>query len=312
VKFTLLPPSEQIRPYAWDAAYMRAHLSWRFEVPLTAHLDAEALEGWASQQAEPILSLRKESLETPTLRSLGSIVGHELTQGTGVAWITGFSEFSENTLRLIFLKIGLELGNTIDTYGRLYDVNDSGLSYRDKAIPVSQTRESTTMHTDSSNKDVHPNIIGLCCARQAKIGGDSRLASAAYIHELMRREVPDLLPLLYQSFVRDVVTPNSDRDLASVAMNRFPIFSFNEQLAIRYMRYWIEMGHQRIGEPLQPDVIRSFDYLDQLLMDPVNVLTFRMLPGDIVLINNRSILHDRSAYQDNPNSPRLLFRLWLD
>ena len=34
-------------------------------------------------------------------------------------------------------------------------------------------------------------------------------------------------------------------------------------------------------------------------------------PGDIQLISNHVILHARTAYEDDPDAPRHLLRLWL-
>jgi alpha-ketoglutarate-dependent taurine dioxygenase len=308
----MLPASELIKPFAWDAGRMQRHKSWRFVAASNVSQDIDALVAWASQQPDPIGVLQKEAVPTPVLTQLGSSLAHELDHGSGVAWVRGFAGVSEQALRLVFLKIGLELGATIDTYGRLYDVTDSGESYRDKPIPVSQTRESTGMHTDSSNRDTHPRIIGLGCVRQAKQGGKSRVVSAAHVHELMREQAPALLEMLYGDFVRDLVTPNSRRDLARLAANCFPIFSYDHKPVIRYMRYWIEKGHERLGEPLSIDVIRAFDCLDTLLADPKNILFFRMEPGDLLFIDNTTILHDRDAYVDDQDAPRLLLRLWLD
>ncbi len=96
-----------------------------------------------------------------------------------------------------YLALGLELGRTIATYGRLYDVIDTGASYTDKSVPMSQTRESTGMHTDSSGKNVCPRVIGPLCIRAAPRGGDSRVVSAAEVHERLRGRSPALLERLY-------------------------------------------------------------------------------------------------------------------
>jgi alpha-ketoglutarate-dependent taurine dioxygenase len=168
------------------------------------------------------------------------------------------------------------------------------------------------MHTDSSGKRVWPSIVGLACVRQAPVGGGSRLVSAAQAHETLRREHPELLARLYDGFLRDIVTPGSARTPADVAANRFPIFSFAGRLALRYMRYWIERGHERAEEPLDEQALAAFDALDATLARPEHVVAFRMGPGDLLFIDNRTVAHDRDAYEEDPERPRLMLRLWLD
>ncbi len=307
-----LAPASAVRPLAWTAASIAESRAWVFAAPASAEADVRALEAWAARQPDPCAALRADSVATPALGALAVGLAHELDFGSGLGWVRGFSGLSELTLRLVYLKVGLALGPTIDTYGRLYDVKDTGVSYKDKPIPVSQTKESTGMHTDSSGKDVRPGVIGLACVRQAPSGGGSRIVSAAQAHEVLRAKHPRLLERLYGSFVRDVVTPGSDRDLARVAANRFPVFSYEGRLALRYMRFWIEKGHARIGEALAPADLEAFDALDEALEDPAHVLAFRMAPGDLLFIDNTTTAHDRDAYEDDPAAPRLMLRLWLD
>jgi alpha-ketoglutarate-dependent taurine dioxygenase len=129
---------------------------------------------------------------------------------------------------------------------------------------------------------------------------------------VLRENHPKLLPLLYESFVRDVVTPDSDRSLERLARNRFPVFSYDGPLCMRYMRYWIEKGHARIGEALAPEYLVAFDALDAALGDPGHVLAFRTAPGDLLFIDNTTAAHDRDAVEDDLASPRLMLRLWLN
>ena len=99
---------------------------------------------------------------------------------------------------------------------------------------------------------------------------------------------------------------------AAVAQNRFPIFAWQGRLVLRYMRYWIERGHDRAGLALSPEDLAAFDGLDRELSDKRNVLTFRMGPREMLFIDNTTTAHDRDAYEDNPGAPRLLVRLWVD
>lgn len=304
-----------VQPRCWNAAQLRNRAGWQFTLNNNGAIrDVGELMSWSclpSVAHDPIAMLRDDSLATPHISRVADAVRHELLDGSGIALVKGPLVDSEKAFPLVFLKLGLALGTPIETYGRLYEVKDTGASYREAAVPVSQTRESTGMHTDSSGKNVLPRIVGLACVRAAPQGGASRLVSAAQAHENLRHKHPKLLARLYDDFVRDVVTPGSDRDASVVAQNRFPVFSFPGRLQLRYMRYWIERGHDRVGEPLDEEARQAFDALDAELAAPDHVLSFYLAPYDMLFIDNTIVAHDRDAYVDDPASPRLMLRLWL-
>ena len=310
---TEITPEAALSAIRWTAKSMEQRENWKFTAPATLSEDAYALSQWAATVADPLASLGRETLDLPSVRALAAQIAWELDNGTGVAWVRQVPPLDEQTMRLLYLALGLQLGTPIETYGRLYDVTDSGASYKDKPIPVSQTRESTGMHTDSSVQGVCPRVIGLLCIRPAPRGGNSRIVSAAETHEQLRTASPALLERLYRSYVRDVVTPGAERSQQAVAQNRFPVFAWQERrLLFRYMRYWIERGYDRAGLSLELEDTAAFDILDQELSAERNVLTFRMEPGEMLFIDNTTIAHDRDAYEDDPAAPRLLVRLWLE
>jgi alpha-ketoglutarate-dependent taurine dioxygenase len=306
-------PQIDVAPRCWTAAQMRAITSWHFSVDDGVRREIDALVDWSrlpSNARDPIALLREDSVATPNLARLATDVLREVRRGSGVALVKAHF-MNEDAFRLAYVRIGLALGTPIETYGRLYEVRDTGASYRETAAPVSQTRESTGMHTDSSGKDVLPTIIGLGCVRQAPRGGSTRLVSAAQVHQSLRFN-PPLLRRLYGDFVRDVVTPGSDRSPAQVAKNRFPVFSYDSgRLRFRYMRYWIERGHDRVGEPLDVEGRAALDALDAELSAPEHALSFRLSSREMLFLDNTLVAHDRDAYEDDPAAPRLMLRLWL-
>lgn len=310
---SVVPPQVDGASRRWTAAQMRASTRWHFSVDDDARREVDALVDWSrlpSIASDPIAQLREDSVTTPRLARLAEAVRREVRRGSGVALVKAH-RMSEDAFRLAYVRIGLALGTPIETYGRLYEVRDTGASYRETAAPVSQTRESTGMHTDSSGKDVLPTIIGLGCVRQAPRGGSTQLVSAAQVHQTLYLN-PPLLGRLYGDFVRDIVTPGSDRTPAQVAKNRFPVFSYTRgRLRFRYMRYWIERGHDRAGEPLDIEGRAAINALDAELSAPEHVLSFRMSSGEMLFLDNTLVAHDRDAYEDDPTAPRLMLRLWL-
>jgi hypothetical protein len=212
------------------------------------------------------------------------------------------------------LALGLRIGPLLTNYGRLYDVTDRGEDYRHKAVPVSMTREPTSFHTDSSSKEVEPAHVGLLCLRPALSGGASLLCSATAVHDEMLATGQADLARLYREFARDVVTPGKERSVDTVRQNRFPIFrrdAASGALVFRYMRYWIERAHEAICEPLEPVERAALDRLDALLADERFVLQIALMRGEMLFLDNRTIAHNRTAYEDARDQKRLYVRLWL-
>jgi hypothetical protein len=282
--------SSRRRFQAWRAADLASSSHWIFVTEASlAEADPANLRAWC----QPLIT--------------------ELRHGSGVALVRGLGQLDGPALRQLYLAIGCCIGEVDTTYGELYDVTDSGGSYLEQAIPVSQTHASTSMHTDSSRRDTHPRWVGLACIRQAPLGGGSRLVSVVAVHDQLAKTHPALLHRLKRSFHRDLVTPGSCNDLAGIKANRFSVFSdASDGPTLRYMRYWIETGHQRIGQPLEPLDHEAFDALDAALNDPQLCHEFAMAPGDLLFIDNHKVAHDREAYQDDPSAPRLMARLWLN
>src|SRR5262249_33694601 len=87
----------------------------------------------------------------------------------------------------------------------------------------------------------------------------------------------------------------------------------DEGLLYRYLRYWIEVGHQKAGEPLTPAQVRTLNTLDTVLARPELRVELAPRPGEILFINTRGPLHNRTAFDDHPEPERRrhLVRLWL-
>jgi len=110
-----------------------------------------------------------------------------------------------------------------------------------------------------------------------------------------------------------MVNPGSCNDLVGIKPLRFAVFSdASDGPTLRYLRHWIERGHQRIGQSLEPLDREAFDALDAVFNDPQLRFDFAMEPGDLLIIDNHKVAHDREAYQDDPSAPRLMVRLWLN
>jgi len=93
-----------------------------------------------------------------------------------------------------------------------------------------------------------------------------------------------------------------------------PIFSFHEgKLSCRYLRQYLELGHELRGYPLSKVDTEALDLFDQVMHDPAIRLDMMLEPGDLQFANNYAVLHSRTAFQDHEASElrRRMLRLWL-
>lgn len=297
---------------AWTTQSLVADPAWQHIPPAGITADITCLQQWGQQQSDPIQAWQWGTLSLPWIATLAKTVGEHLLTGHGFYLVRGVAMGQPPWLqRLAYLAVGTALGEVLENYGRLYDVKDRGVCYKQQAVPISMTRAATGFHTDSSARLVEPDIISLLCIQPGKTGGESRLCSAVTAHNYLAKTAPDLLNELYQPMIRDVVTPGADKDLSRIRANAFPVFAPTGQFTFRYMRYWIETGHRRAEVPLIPKQLAALDALDSALEHHNHIHTFRMAQGDQLWINNRCIAHDRRAYAEAPDQPRHMVRMWV-
>ena len=86
-----------------------------------------------------------------------------------------------------------------------------------------------------------------------------------------------------------------------------------QDLLFRYFRYWIEVGHEKQGQPLTTAQVAALDLLDEIASRRELRVEFLLRPGLMFFANNRSTLHNRTAFEDypEPDRRRHYVRFWL-
>jgi hypothetical protein len=85
-------------------------------------------------------------------------------------------------------------------------------------------------------------------------------------------------------------------------------------LSAVYQRSYIESARRfREVAPLTGEQIEALDLFDVLANDPALHFQMELQTGDIQLVHNHTLLHDRTAFEDwpEPERKRHLLRLWL-
>ena len=263
---------------------------------------------------------------------------------TGFVLIQGFplEEFGEGyerreaAAKLFYYMMSREMGIVSERRGRLYDVRDRNLNVADDNVLFSATKEASGWHTDSTNKDFNPDIVGLFCLQDGASGGVLKVTNAINVYYRLKQTLPhSIFEELERPIVRDLIETglgensgdmweqvrrNSALKIQQYRLrnNRFPIFSrhpYTNEFSCRYMRYWIESGHKKSGVPLSPLLRIAMNALDDAMdKDPTIYRIERMLrPGEIIYTNNHICLHNRTTYEEKANLPkRHMVRAWID
>ncbi|HVC98587.1 MAG TPA: TauD/TfdA family dioxygenase [Pirellulales bacterium] len=220
---------------------------------------------------------------------------------------------SQRESTALYWLIGQLLGDPVQQNVEgtlLYDVRDTGQNVAAGAR-FSVTNYESSFHTDNSFGATIVDYVGLLCLRTAKLDGLSQMVSGYAAHDVLLRENPDVLKTLFHEFHVDRRGGLREGESPTV---RHPVFArLGPGLIIRYLRYWIEAGHEKVGQPLTPAQRHALDVFDDVLRRPELRAEFSLDPGQMYFINNRWILHNRTDFFDypEPERQRHLVRLWL-
>jgi len=274
-----------------------------------------ALEG-VHRHGLDLDTVEQEDLRFPALADTVAAVHARLDGGPGFALIRGLGldALEEDDAAIAAWGVANYLGKPVrqglQKDRRVFTVADHAGAY-DDPIRIGATKQLSKPHTDNGCLEPRPpDYVMLACYRQAREGGDSTLISAYALHEAFSLRRPDLLPLLYRPF--HFLPPKLHTWPGGPATIVKPIFAVEDgRLCVHYARVMIEPGMELAGTPLTAAQTEALDLLDALLADPALVTQCRMAAGDILVNNNRSMLHGRLGYEDDPAAPRCLKRLWV-
>ena len=291
---------------AWIGKTLQDQKQWLFELDTdTLAVFDQALNGIRAKNLKSPYFTKTDFLiqDLSVLKQFDDFAD-ELENGYGFFVLRGLTttRYSEQDLQDIYYGIGLYLGTPVtqnprgDLLGKVENIaNQTKTSPR-----VYETNSYWPYHTDLSD------VAGLICLRKAKSGGLSSLVSAASVYNKILEQYPEYLGYYYHPTPCDHL--GDDRPTLT------PIFSYYQnKLSCRYMRAYIELGHERMGIPLSQIQKEALDIFDRFIYDPDLRLDMMLEPGDIQFCNNYVIMHSRTGFEDFEaiEKHRKLLRLWL-
>ncbi|HHW35880.1 MAG TPA: TauD/TfdA family dioxygenase [Bacillales bacterium] len=235
----------------------------------------------------------------------------ELENGRGFVLLRGLSlnRYTDDEAAIIYWGLGLHLGLPIiqskqgDLLGH---IKNTGKDFNDNTkVRGYQTNVHLDYHTDLAD------VVGLLCLRKAKSGGLSSIASAMAIYNEILEKHPEYLDILYRPFAHDLRGEEADGQSPVV---QSPIVSYYDgKLSCRYMRQYVVSAQTKTGILLTEMEIEALNLIDSLTHDKNFHIDMMMEPGDIQFVNNYTVFHSRTHFEDyeEDEKKRHLLRLWL-
>lgn len=296
-------------PAAWRGSEIRDRADWTIELDDAQRAELRAALHRVEGSGRSLRQITAADFPVPTLNRVIASAMDEVIDGRGFVLIRGvpLDGLTAAQIELMYWGIGVHAGLPIHQKTEddlLVYIRDQGVDPNDPLVRGFQTATSLDYHCDSSD------AVGLLCVRPAKSGGVSTIVSSVAVHDELVRHDPDAARLLHEQWWHDRKSGDGPESFfrCSVFAER------NGRLFAHYGRSYMESASRspHIAE-LDDEHMRALDALDALANSAEFVLDMHFRPGDIQLLNNYTVMHARTEYEDypEPERKRELIRLWL-
>jgi len=172
-------------------------------------------------------------------------------------------------------------------FGTMFEViskpTPNNLAYTSLALPL---------HTDLPNQEHIPGYQLLHCYRNDAQGGASHFADGFNICETLREQAPEAFSLL-----SEVAIPWRFHDEAEDIRYRRPIIETDQQQRLTGLAFNAHIADvPDMDGPTLYDFYAAYRQLMLRIRDPRYRIEHRMRPGEMVMFDNRRILHGREAF----------------
>jgi TfdA family taurine catabolism dioxygenase TauD len=282
----------------------------------------------ADKEVEPLLS-RQVARDTawadwpsrdanitrrPEIREILHEINREIRNESGycVLRITPETVADPHLITVAYWNLFTCLGDPITQYstGELL----FGVRTTQSSAPLmshySQSNRGGGFHTDGTFLRQTPFFVGLICLEQAQHGGDSILIDGRMVCRELAANHPEVLQSLQREYYFDCCG-----QLPGIEARLKPIISAGGgEIFIQYLRSYIVEGHAKVGQPLGAKAIAEIDIFDSLLEREDFQLLYKLRPGEMLIFNNRFMLHGRKPFYDEGDGPsrRHLIRVYAE
>lgn len=298
-------------PGVWYGRDLKGSTEWMY--PLSEAERTEMIDAMrhARSRHDDIANMTKADFPMPNFGTRLDEMRRECLHGRGFVLLRDFpvEGFAFEEVATMYWGFGTYIGSARSQNARghlLGHVTDITDNYDDPSNRGYLSRRHLLYHSDSVD------MVSLLCLHQAKSGGRSTIVSSYTIHNEMWKRRPDLAERLYGPVPR---SRRKEIPEGKGPWYELPIFNHMDgRLVISFLRQFIDDA-QEIPEvgPHDPQLVEALDLIAELANDPDLYLSMDFKPGDIQLLHNHQMLHNRTAYEDwpEPERKRYLLRLWL-
>ena len=239
----------------------------------------------------------------PALNSLGFVVFD----------INKFKKFNLEEQEKVYQLIGSFYGKPLPQNAKqeiLVKVYDRGKSLKEGAR-YHESNVAGNLHTDSPQWMSTPSTVGLLCVNKAISGGDTLLVDA---HEILKKIIIKFPKYLSEMLKKYHFDKRGDIRKGERETTYASILSFKKnKLYFRYLRDYIETGHNKTNKKLSNNSLKTFNYIDKMLTSKKFQRRIKLKPGQCIFFNNNFIVHGRTTFKDHKqiSKKRLYLRLWV-
>jgi gamma-butyrobetaine dioxygenase len=253
-----------------------------------------ALDPSGHGRVVPTLWDANDAGSLPTAQHEDIVADDPSGRGELLRWLRGVEQMGCGMLRGIPVADGevarvAELFSHVreTNYGRYFDVR----SVVDPSN-LANTSFGLAAHTDNPYRDPVPTMQLLHCLESTARGGENMLVDGWRVAEEVRAQQPDGFDLL----VRRGVTFEY-RDVDAELSHHAPLIELDTDGMVRGIRF----NPRSMQNPSMPADELALWYdayllLARLLAEPRFQIRLRLDPGDLFIVDNRRVLHGRTAF----------------
>lgn len=294
----------------WLGSVLQSDSSWVYSLTESDVSELDRSLRRVESKRLKLEEIKRADFPLPTLAPKLRELLADLKLGLGFFVVRGLpvDRYSDEAAATLYWGLGTHLGTAVKqnvSGAQLDHVRDLGKKWGELAVRGYQTNGELIFHTDFSD------VVGLLCLRRAKSGGVSKIASAIAVHDKIAERHPEYLATLYRGFryIRREAIDSDDPVSGFV-----PVFGFRDgYLSCRIVRERIDAAARKVGIPLSDLEKDALDHFASVAGSEEVCLSMDLFPGDMQFLNNYTILHSRTSYEDGelPHQKRHLLRLWL-
>lgn len=267
--------------------------------------------------ARTVEEIRDRGIPATAASALREVARRELRHGRGYLVLQAPKDLVLTDARSLLIAVSHVLGTVMpqDFEGeRIREVRDRGSDITmSRSARYSDTRFGGHLHTDGMHRPGHiPDYFTLYCHRPH----DQRRRVGVPTCRGHHRTAP--------ATTRSTGGPGAELPLRLTRHQRHrtlygpaagPRRHAEAGMRINYLRQYIDSGHTTPGVPgLSAEQIAALDAMDEVLTDTSLYRFARLNSGQLMVINNRRLVHGRTDFTDSeaPERRRLLLRTWID